>query len=83
MIWAVKAPPVAALVNSTRTSKPSTTTRSTTARSTPVDPAVPSAAATAILGVRPTRMSCGRTREPFNVETAPKKDITKAFAGAS
>ena len=40
-------------------------------------------AAIAISGLRPTRMSCGRTRDPFSNDTAPRNDITNALAGVS
>ena len=57
--------------------------RSMVARVTPVVSAVPSSAAIAISGLRPTRISWGRTRIPFSDDTVPRNDITKALAGLS
>ena len=50
------------------------------ARMTPVVSAVPSPAAIDISGLRPTRMSWGRTRIPLSEETLPRNDMTKALA---
>ena len=44
---------------------------------------IPDFYADAISGVRPTRISCGRTRIPFRVDTVPRNDMTKELAGLS
>lgn len=37
----------------------------------------------AISGVRPTRISCGRTMIPFSEDTVPRNDITNGSAKLS
>ena len=82
VICAVNGARLAALVSSTRTSKPSITIRSMVARITPVGlggavaaPRWPSR------GCGPPECRAGAPAIPLSEDTAPRKDITNALAG--